>query len=278
MSEDDDADLTLRSHLNSHKVRRSVMRDTAWIDHDDPLTIVLVHGFRTDEQSASKNYATFRANLRQISEHLFSCTKTFTWPSQGRLIRLHRYFADRDIAAQEVGRKLAEFIRDDIRRVTRPRKYVFVAHSLGSRVVLEMVYHLDQMEVDYSTRIRIFLMAAAVRIEDFERHGQDRYRDVVAKLQASNVLYSPDDGVLRIAFVLGMRPYSKEAIGRYGIPRDAWSERPQQMYGYGHTDYWADKNQEATRALAVFLGYAVTARLPGTLVASGYPLSGDVLT
>jgi hypothetical protein len=123
------------------------------------------------------------------------------------------------------------------------QELLFVAHSLGCRVVLEALRSAG----DKSTRDGVSgaragvaaFMAAAVPNELCGSGG-----DFAAAPNNSRqaVLYSARDRVLSRFFPLGQAIYGErgEPVGRHGRPWGRWSNRMDTQLGHG--EYWADSS------------------------------------
>jgi hypothetical protein len=135
-----------------------------------------------------------------------------------------------------------------------------IAHSLGSRLVIEL---LQALTAALSPQVKlegICLMAAAVPVSKVDAGGE--LHDA-ALLTRSVILYSPGDSVLHFGFPLGETlagdAFWPEPVGRHGQPLAQWSYSQLMMYSstikYGHHDYW--KRGETARPIAQFLDAAM---------------------
>jgi hypothetical protein len=118
----------------------------------------------------------------------------------------------------------------------------FLSHSLGARVVLEAMMHLDRADVR-----SVCLTAAAINRDALV----GEYRFVPSIADRISLLASHSDDVLKLAFTVG-DPFAdllhddhspfQPALGSDGPPLPAISPitQPWQIpdrYGYGHGDY-----------------------------------------
>ena len=141
--------------------------------------------------------------------------------------------------AEEAGRRLAGFCTDHARAA---RSVSFISHSLGARLVLEAVRHIDAPTVE-----TICLTAAAVS-GDCLTAG---YGDAARKAQRLAVLASRRDLVLALAYPIG-DPFTwllhddhtpfQAALGHAGpsLPAPEKLSGPTQipfLFGYDHSDY-----------------------------------------
>ena len=139
----------------------------------------------------------------------------------------------------------------------------FIAHSLGNRVVLELLSILQQMKAAgrLSSQIQFkgfCTMAAAVPVSMAEPNGK---LFQAATLSATRrTLFSEADTVLHFAFPIGetaaFEGFFPTAIGRYGQPQSAWTAEAEMFispgHGYNHGDYWSQPN--TIPQISAFLG------------------------
>jgi pimeloyl-ACP methyl ester carboxylesterase len=132
----------------------------------------------------------------------------------------------------------------------------FVGHSLGCRVVLECLRHLNRKGG------RVVLMAAAVPAYMVAQDGA-----LAGALEAADsvlVLYSMSDDVLHYAFPPGQTIAGKgegflpTALGRYGPPaRMAGHFQGHPIPDADHGDYWGTKTDDASggKARSIVAGH-----------------------
>lgn len=271
--EEDDADLSVKSPFDHDALAREMWSYTVWTHHPDPLTIVLIHGFRTDEHLASKNYNNFKRKLAKIDVRLADCARTFSWPSRSRLLDGTQFFLAKDTVARDAGRMLGDGLLLDIALPrSRPRDYVLVAHSLGSRVVMEALARILDQRPDAGPQFRVLLMAAALPVEDYgTADNRTPYADIARAVASIDVLHSENDEALGAVFRAGHLWTTREAVGLKGQPAHAWDAHAA-FTPYRHGHYWADVDDKATTHLAKMLNFAVPRPL-----AEGVLDSGDVL-
>jgi pimeloyl-ACP methyl ester carboxylesterase len=196
--------------------------------------IFVIHGYNNDQEEAETSYGILRENLREILgdnrtrlNHIWE----LYWPGylpKGTLLPWRKVgnFASvmsypyQEQKTTKLGAALAEYIgeipgRD---RNSGP-EVIFVAHSLGCRVVMETLRNLDQ--VDASVRVLgVCLMAAAVPVFAIEPGGH--LRSGAHRSNKVYILYSSADSVLRWVFrpgqFLAHLATFPEAVGRFGNP------------------------------------------------------------
>ncbi len=129
----------------------------------------------------------------------------------------------------------------------------FIAHSLGNRVVLDLLSALQNMKAigRLSSQIQFkgfCMMAAAVPVSMVESNA-NLYQ--AATLSSTRrILYSEADTVLHFAFPIGETAahegFFPTAIGRFGQPQSDWTAETEMFiapgHGYNHGDYWTQPN------------------------------------
>ena len=131
---------------------------------------------------------------------------------------------------------------------------IFIAHSLGSRVVLETMAILAR-ENSFTCEISAYLMAAAVPYELVE--GDSNIINGINRAEKGvKIFYSDKDLILKKVFALGQRlssdKFHSEAVGLNGEPKKhVWKER-EYMKGFGHESYWSSK--KSAEWIAYYLG------------------------
>lgn len=129
----------------------------------------------------------------------------------------------------------------------------FIAHSLGNRVVLELLSTLENMKAAgrLSSQIQFkgfCTMAAAVPVSMAEPSGNLFAAATLSSIRRT--LYSRADTVLHFAFPLGetaaLEGFFPTAIGRFGQPQSDWTAETEMFIspsnGYNHGDYWSQPN------------------------------------
>jgi len=216
-----------------------------------PRLVILVHGYNTPQHKAIARYDQITTKLHDIGvpDHRLASVWWLYWPGDRRWRATSTasfpWQIERSLAAAE---RLGAFLD----RLSPDKEVVLVAHSLGSRLVLEAAE-----QVAHNRRggelTAICLMAAAVPVALCEGSGAYRAR----RAQVEYVLHSRHDTVLsrvfRIGSWLGGDPWS-EAVGRNGFPDERWGYRVRTELG--HNDYYGDLS--SVTAVARLLGIATT--------------------
>lgn len=248
--------------------------------------VLLVHGYNNDKAQAEASYRDLMKNLPAEYAWVADQIWWFFWPSY--VERLTGSVTDAPITvmtaeaseegtesnaplsiptyawqvlkAREVGQALGRYLRGLQRDTDVPTEVVFVAHSLGCRVVLEALRELldgSTLENERDRVPSVCLMAAAV--PTFMIGEGERLERAARLPQASYVLHSRSDAVLQWAFRGGQGAASllltfgfagafedtarvdsegvyPEAVGRNGRPHAVFLRRADT--GLGHSGYW----------------------------------------
>jgi pimeloyl-ACP methyl ester carboxylesterase len=207
--------------------------------------VILVHGFNAAPEGTSRSYDSFRREVRKVAPRLNRDIWTVSWP--GRAL----YWNAVTRASGPVATVLAEHLEQTAR--SQLDQLVFVAHSLGCRLVLEA---LAQLSVAAGAiilpRTRLFLLAAAVPTRTVDSGGD--LRRVVGDCDRPEVFYSWRDEALGPAFTaLQFQDQGAwtQAVGLFGEPADLWGRRRHHMVGYGHSAYWPSANVAYRIALSL---------------------------
>lgn len=232
--------------------------------------VILVHGFNTSPEASAKDYDRFRDHLRGLAPRLNRDVKTLTWP--GRALYWNAVIRSRGDSAQVLSGYLARAA------ARRPEELVFVAHSLGCRLVLEALDRMPAADrASLLPRVRLFLMAAAVPTRLVAAGGA--LRSAVADCARAEIFYSRSDLVLGTVFTfgqLGDMGRFTEAVGWSGEPASLWGRGRHHMVGYGHGAYWT--NEATAYRVASSLGAAQERRLAGQPAKSRAMATRDDLT
>jgi pimeloyl-ACP methyl ester carboxylesterase len=155
---------------------------------------------------------------------------------------------------------------------SRPMVVNFVGHSLGCRVVVELLSRWAHGGLPPNTSVGVVvLMAAAVVVRNVDANGALRSG---ATLSAKNpVLCSEGDPVLQWAFPMGEtaagEAFFPTAVGRAGGPANTWHvPLPMAHNGvlYVHGSYWP--GDESCTAVAFALGGTPARSTPENAVAA----------
>ena len=209
--------------------------------------ILLIHGYNVTQQGGMDSYNDFLAlfssknGLRGLET--FGDVWGYLWPGDSNLgffsaISYPTSFSNVSASAN----LLAQFLVGLQGPGGSPLRLFLVCHSLGGRLMLEMVRQFNATATPSSPRIAGYcLMAAAVpvsMISDLNQLGQ------TALSATSRILFSKSDRVLHYAFPPGetaaFEGFFPEAVGRFGNPSGTWTATAD-LAPYDHGDYFEGK-------------------------------------
>ena len=181
----------------------------------------LVHGFNVSADSGRDSLLSL---ARELSHRIDGGLVAVLWPGDHWAGPLSYSFEGRD--ADDSAFQLSRFIKD---HTSTEVTLNFVAHSMGSRVVMETVAHLDAAGWRAN---QVCLMAAA--IDDDSLSDPAVYNDEMDVVERIAVLYSREDEVLKYAYPIGdlfqaflfWRDSVGSALGRHGPKRHRRSRTP----------------------------------------------------
>lgn len=269
---------------------RSIASELARLN-DGSRFVLLIHGFNNDEADARANYDAVVTHLAALGVpgHRLQRIWQVYWPgyveavkprlgrrvakARGAPLRPVRQSNETATAARysaqvhkarKLGGRIAEaLVRASDRR--RTLEVVLIAHSLGCRIVLEIIRELATAGMGHARLVVGFaLLAAAVPTPMLERGG--RLRSCVPSASRGQALYSPRDRALGLVFGLGQTWAARsvpeegrfpDAVGKHGEPK-IWGYRHNTYLGHG--DYWSSR-WIATH-LARLLGVVTAIEIP----------------
>ena len=243
-----------------------------WLDGRRHV-VLLVHGYNADTDDARRSFDAF---LRMLPARFPPAGRVY-WPGDADwgIFSAASYPWKIPVARDAAGH-LAGFVSKLRGPGGGPIELTLVGHSLGCRVILELLEDLSWLKATRAVVRVVVLMAAAVPHDLLEVGGLLR-RSALGPLHR-HVYFSDDDRILRFAFpvgqaaaqLLGMEPGdSLEAVGLHGHPV-SYPSRSRDLSGNRHSDYWKDRR--AVRQVATLLGSAIPRALePRTLPVSEPP-------
>ena len=217
----------------------------------------LVHGFNVNRTNGTAGFGRLVQHLPLVGDAAYV---GILWPGDQSGVGPFSYpFEGND--ADDSARELTRFISDVI---AGGAVLSFVSHSLGARVVMEVIKALRPS--DYPIR-EVCLMAAA--LDDFSLAHPKNYLGAVPKTRRVAVLASRRDMVLRLAYPAGdvlqafmhfrvdraglaLGMHGPKPSGAHPIPREVYHEQIPDARGSGHGDYFPRDpiSQNQTSALA----------------------------
>jgi predicted alpha/beta hydrolase family esterase len=247
--------------------------------------LVFVHGFNNDRATAAVSYDNFAKDINDRGAPLLpDGVAYFFWPGdyyvpehrlRAQLVGAARYPLQVQTARTAAAR-LAAFLTTVMQQSTKLTQVSFVAHSLGSRVVLETIKLLRASPTAQRLSVTC-LMAAAVPVAHVNPLGE--LRDAADAIDHLLVLHSTRDTVLTFAFPAGQSASfavgiettpDVRAVGRTGSP---WSAShpgapPRHVrLKAGHGDYWRHPEYHSVVEVCGAFGAPTRPPLPQRAVA-----------
>ena len=190
-----------------------------------------VHGFNVNYREGARSFGLLDAHLGLAGSDVFIGV---LWPGDWWIPAVNYPFEGDD--AMKCGRLLADFCSQHL---AQAQSISFVSHSLGARLVLEALTHLDR-------RARmVCLLAGAINRDCLS----SEYAFATSMADEIFVLASHNDTVLRLAFQIGDpisnildhdHGFFRKALGYDGPPSPAdppvifpWQIADQDNYGHG---------------------------------------------
>jgi len=202
--------------------------------------IVLIHGYNNSESDAKRAFSDFLSIMEKQAQRVAVPVISFYWPGDATKFQLisKLSYPFENGPARDSGQRLAKFLSSLSGPEGGPVEVHIIAHSLGNRVMVEMLRHALQ-QAHRTLFGTLVMMAAAVPVSYVGIVG--KFRNALLHARRRIVLYSPWDEVLQKAFPIGQTACAEgwfpEAVGRYGAPAMFWNGI-QEMVGYDHSDYW----------------------------------------
>jgi pimeloyl-ACP methyl ester carboxylesterase len=242
--------------------------------------LILIHGYNNSRAEALASYGQFLDNLKKKFPTQTGQTAEFHWPGDepNKIISTLSY-PNQIKPAIDSARELAAFLAGLQRG--GPIMINLVGHSLGCRVIMELLAHWTGGLPPGIFIGAVILMAAAVKVKAVDDGGASR---AAAMLTLKNpVLYSKGDPVLQWAFPIGETAagegFFPTAVGRTGGPPNTWHvSTPMSHNGqaYVHGSYWP--GDESSTVATFALGGAPASETPENAIASAAPPVENIIS
>lgn len=233
--------------------------------------LLFVHGYNNSYDDAVEAYEAFKGNVFGASATGQATLPVFGffWPGDAHLKVMSTISYPTQLGpAKQSAERLFNYLRTKTGPNGGPIEINLVAHSLGCRVVLELIKRLAAERGKTAVTIgKVVLMAAAVPVSKVENTSS--LGGAASAAATSLVLFSESDMVLCLAFPIGetfaFDAFWPTAVGRHGQPEAGlWNARfpmakAADGSGYGHSDYWI--GSESAAATAATLGLPVSPAL-----------------
>ncbi len=263
-------ELSVRQDPVGGDVRDRVCEVTPPFAQGRRRVVLLIHGYNNTENAARRSFGDFIDDVAKLgagATALLADLGGVYWPGDAALGPLSFLSYPCEIKpATESAERLAAYVRTLVGPAGTATELYLVGHSLGNRVILEL---LERLAADPPAAVHLAgacLMAAAVPVDMVDDGG--------ALLPGATLpgktlaLYSRDDLVLHWGFPLGETAAGEglfpTAVGRFGQPPGVWTER-QELGGDNHGDYWGDPR--AAIRVARLLGVAVPSEIEAAAIA-----------
>lgn len=243
--------------------------------------VLLVHGYNNTQEAAHESFTTFVKDLRGMGaggQAIAADVGFVYWPGDwnvGQLISAASYPFQIPRATRS-GENLGEYLANLVGPGGTPTDIYMVGHSLGCRVILEILATMSRRGGDSVRVVGTSFMAAAVPVA----MASDRWPQLagIGRPDRTWVLHSEHDPVLAFAFPFGQTVageyFFPRAVGRFGEPAELWTRR-RDCAPNTHGDYWPDARaaSETARLLgAPVPGDPPAAVLPERPVAEPVPI------
>ena len=206
---------------------------------------IFIHGFNNSEEDANTTWSGTLEELRRRQVDL-GAVVLFFWPGDySKLEVVSAMLYPKTVhTAEKTARLLSAYLVRAAQGQSAPLELSFVAHSLGSLVVLQTVRLLREARANVMIP-DVLLMAAAVP-EGF-CVPTEAYGTPFSPETKEVVLYSLDDVVLKRYFKVGQKiagrlpTHRQRAVGYSGGPGAGPEERwwvAAHMDAFDHSDYW----------------------------------------
>jgi pimeloyl-ACP methyl ester carboxylesterase len=249
--------ISVREKSSGGLVAPTVTEVCGHLDGNDSV-LLLIHGYDNSFSDAQCSYDLFRGHFDAKFQTYMGQVAEFFWPGDYslKIISVLSYPNQIGPAIQSANR-LSNYLWNLRGARNGPMELNLVGHSLGCRVVLEL---LARWGGGMPPNIRlgaVALMAAAVVVKHVDSGGSLR----AAAILSNNtlVLHSEGDAVLHWAFPFGEtlagEGFFPTAVGRLGGPLQTWRQHiPMATAGkaYGHGSYWS--GDESSNAVVVAFG------------------------
>lgn len=234
------AELSVREKRVGPPLARRVTVTPGWATPNGRAAIlILIHGFNVSQEAAKNSYDTFLQGLEKAAISPPSIpVYEFFWPGdEVNKAYSALSFAGKIGVAEEAADVFCNFVEELRGPGGGPIEIHFVAHSLGNRLLLELLRSSARFP---SAVIRsVTLMAAAVPVE-MVAYNNMLYKACLVPV-FTQVLHSRGDEVLHLAFPPGEtlrgEGFLPTAVGRFGEPCGNW-RAAHAFDSFGHGDYW----------------------------------------
>jgi hypothetical protein len=229
--------------------------------------LIFIHGYNNSYDEAKNAYNAFLKGLLAVAPSPPSIPiYEFFWPGdEVNKVWSALSFAGKIGVAEDAAALFCDFIETLRGPGGGPIDIHFVAHSLGNRLLLELLN--SSARFPFAIIRSVTLMAAAVPV-DRVTYNNALYPACLVPV-FSQVLHSQEDDVLHWAFPPGETArgegFLPTAVGRFGDPSGNW-RASHRFDTFAHGDYWLRSGPPAL--VLTRLGIATPRSTPSSVTAS----------
>lgn len=257
--------LSVRKKGKSTLLNTEVRSEGNW-PYGEPEIIILLHGYNTTERQATEGYDNLLKKLRLagMPEHYQKKICQFYWPGDWPKVSEISYPFQLK-KAKRAAEMLWQYLAKPA-NFSKKSEFVFIAHSLGCRLVLEILLKIITQKTGNKLKVKkTILMAAAVPVYMVKSSGK------LAIIRTSNQplagISSERDCTLKKAFPIGQSAAFEgvlpQAIGYKGNPTGFFNHGLKRM-NIRHGDYWS--NNQVAEFLANQIKIPVARTLPLSII------------
>lgn len=204
--------------------------------------VFLIHGFKVPGAEAAVTLDRFRTLMAELIPSLRDDTFIVTWPGHWKVPFISGIAYPFMIGnARAASQTLRTAITKCVNSEPRPQEIIFVAHSLGCRLLVELLAELPDRSERWRTMPNLKKVVAITMAAAVPTHERDLLKRAIRAVDSFVVMHSQADQILKLIFPLGQLLEAKfrlsEAVGYAGNPPGLpWYVT--EMLHHGHSDYW----------------------------------------
>lgn len=219
--------------------------------------VLFVHGYSVSDPQAEAEYEHVANLFLKIAPSLRGQMGMFLWPGDEHFFFTSKWAYPKQVEnARDSAPMFARYLQSLFDPADGFPQIVIIAHSLGSRVVLEALDYVQP--IARRRRIQAFLTAAAYPVKNVPSLSAPKDTSV-------SVFHSRTDLALRAFRYLE----NSEAVGLRGQPRDVW-DNSTEMKNYGHGSY--SRSAEVHAMICRAIGFSVPRSLAARSLTSRFPV------
>ena len=175
----------------------------------DKRILMLVHGYNNEHDKMCRAYYMIEKNVAKYIKNQYGIVIGYSWP--GGKHRLAWWLAKCN--ADKTAKRLKILIKDisEVLKSSSDIQLDVISHSLGARVILEMLKQLSKENLGWQPVRNYFCMAAAVDNEVLE--PSEKFHASTSQINNIYIFHSKYDKALRSAYKLSK---FDRALGTHG--------------------------------------------------------------